>query len=180
MKNNILVLGDIHIGRSQNLAKQFAGSNFNSRVIDQFNLLDWVFDKCVEHNVNHLILTGDIFEEPKPHYNLIILFINWLKKCTDYDISVHIIVGNHDMLRSGSLTTSALDIISESNIENVFVYKKITTINLDNIGITFLPFRDRRSFNTDLNSKALHILKNKIPYEATTIDNTSIDRKSVV
>jgi len=165
----ILILGDVHLGRSQNLGKQSVGSAINSRITDQVNLLDWVYEQAVEYNVQHIVLTGDVFEEPKPHYSLVVLFLEWLQKCSDYNISVHIIVGNHDILRSGQFTTSPLDIVSSTDIENIFVYKKITTLNLDNVGITFMPFRDRRSFNTDENSAALNILKSQLPYEMKSI-----------
>ena len=171
---SLLILGDVHLGRSQNLGKQSIGSALNSRIVDQVNLLDWVYDQAVEHNIRHIILTGDVFEEPKPHYNLVVLFLDWLKKCTDYNITIHIIVGNHDILRSGQFTTSPLDIITSADIENIFVYKRITTLNLDGVGITFMPFRDRRSFNTNENSTAITLLQNQLPYEIASIDNNSL------
>jgi len=171
---SLLILGDVHLGRSQNLGKQSIGSALNSRIVDQVNLLDWVYDQAIEHNIRHIILTGDVFEEPKPHYNLVVLFLDWLKKCTDYNITIHIIVGNHDILRSGQFTTSPLDIITSADIENIFVYKRITTLHLDGVGITFMPFRDRRSFNTNENSTAITLLQNQLPYEITSIDNNSL------
>lgn len=165
----ILILGDPHIGAGSSISKTIVGSSLNSRVVDQMNLFDWVFDQAVESNIQHLIITGDIFEEPKPHYNLVVILLDWLHKCSDYGINVHIIAGNHDILRSGQLTTSPLDIISSSEIENIFVYKKINTLHLDEIGITFLPFRDRRSFNTDINGDAIDILRSQVAYENVSI-----------
>jgi DNA repair protein SbcD/Mre11 len=170
----ILVLGDVHLGKGLNIGKQSVGSALNSRIVDQSNLLDWVYDQAVENNVQHIVLTGDVFEEPKPHYSLVVLFLDWLKKCSDYNITVHIIVGNHDILRSGQFTTSPLDIIASTDIENIFVYKRITTLHLEDVGITFMPFRDRRSFNTDENSTAITMLKSQLPYEVTSIDDTAL------
>ncbi len=166
-----MIVGDLHIGKGQNLGKQAVGTALNSRVVDQLRLLDWIYDQAVFNNVRQLILTGDVFEEPKPHYSLVALFIDWLKQCSDYSINVHIIAGNHDILRSGQFTTSPLDIISSADIPHVFVYKRINTLHLENIGITFLPFRDRRSFNTDINEEALKLLKYQLPYEAASIGN---------
>lgn len=170
----MLILGDVHLGKGLNIGKQSVGSALNSRIIDQYNLLDWVYDQAVDNNIQHIILTGDVFEEPKPHYSLVVLFLDWLKKCSDYNIAVHIIVGNHDILRSGQFTTSPLDIIASTDIENVYVYKRITTLDLDGVGVTFMPFRDRRSFNTDENSTAINILKAQLPYEVTAIDDTAL------
>lgn len=170
---SILILGDVHLGKSSSLAKQVVGSALNSRVIDQSNLLEWTLDRAIERNVKHIILTGDVFEEPKPHYSLVVLFLEWLRKCSDESISVHIVAGNHDILRSGQFTTSPLDIVSAAEIPEVFAYKRISTLHLDGVGITFMPFRDRRSFNTDLNSEAVQMLKAQLPYEVSSIDDNS-------
>jgi DNA repair exonuclease SbcCD nuclease subunit len=79
-------------------------------------------------------------------------------------------MGNHDHLRSGQFYTSVLDIIVAADLENVFVYKDITTIDLDGVSFTLLPFRDRRSFNTNSNTEAIQILKEKLPYELASIE----------
>jgi DNA repair protein SbcD/Mre11 len=171
---SILILGDVHLGAGQNLGKQSVGSALNSRVIDQLNLLDWTYEQAVDNNIHHIVLTGDIFEEPKPHYSLVVLFLDWLRKCSEYNISVHVIAGNHDILRSGQFTTSPLDIISSAEIDKVFVYKRINTLHLDGVGITLMPFKDRRTFNTDVNSEALDTLKAQLPYEVASIDDTSL------
>jgi len=133
-----------------------------------------VYDIAVNKNIKHIILTGDVFEDPKPHYNLVVLFLDWLQKCSDYNIHVHIVAGNHDILRSGQFITSPLDIISSADIQNVFVYKKLNTLHLENVSITFLPFRDRRSFNTDSNSEAISLLRQQILYESSIIDNLNL------
>jgi len=171
---NLLIVGDVHLGKGQNLGRQSIGSALNSRIIDQINLLDWVYDIAVNKNIKHIILTGDVFEDPKPHYNLVVLFLDWLQKCSDYNIHVHIVAGNHDILRSGQFITSPLDIISSADIQNVFVYKKLNTLHLENVSITFLPFRDRRSFNTDSNSEAISLLRQQILYESSIIDNLNL------
>ncbi len=169
----ILVVGDLHLGGSLSLGKQSVGAAFNSRVIDQFNLLDWIYEQASNRNIQHIVLTGDVFDDPRPLHAIIIAFIDWLNKCSAYDMSVHIIAGNHDILRSGQNVISPLDIITAADIEDVFIYKKINTVHLDDMGITFVPFRDRRSFDTDLNSKALATIGNQIAYECNGISNTS-------
>src|ERR1035438_4494707 len=109
-----IILGDLHLGKNCLIGKVGIGATLNSSVVDQLNLLDYVLDKAIEHNADHIIITGDIYEEPKPPINLIILFISWLNKCNLHGVNVHIIVGNHDILRTGHIYTSPLDIISDS------------------------------------------------------------------
>lgn len=166
---SVLVLGDVHLGRSVSIGRSAAGSALNSRIVDQLNLLDWVYQSAQNNNIKDIVITGDIFEEPKPSHNLISLLIEWLRVCTSYDISVHIIAGNHDILRSGQFYFSPLDVISMACIDNVYVYKNVSTIYLNNIGITLLPFRDRRSFNTDSNTVAVAKLATQLNYELASI-----------
>ncbi len=169
--STIILLGDPHLGRSQNIGKVGIGANLNSRIIDQFNLLDWTLDQAIDCHADHIIITGDIFEDPKPSSTLITLFISWLKKCQVYDIHVHIIIGNHDILRTGNIYSSPLDIINEVELENINIYKDINTVLIGTSAITFIPFRDRKSFAANTSKDALEILNNSIMYELASIPN---------
>ena len=169
-----IILGDIHLNKSINIGKTGIGSNLNSRLADQFSLLEWTLDQAIKRKINNIITTGDIFEDPRPSPTVISLFIGWLKKCADNDVSIHLIRGNHDTIRSGQHIMSAFDIISSSDMEDIFVYNDIATLEMPGISFTMLPFRDRRSFNTNINLEALSILQKKIKYERCIIDNRNI------
>ena len=170
--SSIILLGDPHIGKSVSLGKSALGSNLNTRIVDQLNLLDWTLEQAIENHSNHIVVTGDVFEDPKPHPSLITLFISWLKKCQTYHIHVHIISGNHDVLRSGFVYTSPLDIISEAELDYVSVYKDITTIFIDTVAVTVMPFRDRKSLGVNSNAQAIEILKDSLIYEISSIPLT--------
>jgi len=169
---SVLILGDVHIGKNINLGKMSAGASLNSRISDQLCLLDWTLDKALDSEINDIIITGDIFEDPKPHPQIITLFISWLKKCQANNVKVHIVAGNHDILRTGNFYISALDIISECEMDNIFIYKDIDTVIIDNAAYTFMPFRDRKSFNSESNSEALSILHETLKYEWASIPLT--------
>src|ERR1035437_1330630 len=170
--NSVILLGDPHCGKAPSQGKIGIGSSTNSRIIDQFNLLDWTLEKAIDSCCDNIIITGDVFEDPKPHHSLVVLFISWLKKCQVYGVNVHIIIGNHDILRSGNVYTSTLDIISEIELDNVFVYKDINTILIGATAFTLIPFRDRKSFGVDSNADALELLKNSIIYELASTPAT--------
>lgn len=167
-----IILGDVHLGKGLSIGRTGVGANLNSRVADQLNLLDWTLDLAVEHGSDHIILTGDVFEEPRPNPQLITMFIAWLKKCQAYHIHVHIIRGNHDLYRSGTVFVSSLDIISEMDLDNVSVYKDINTIIIGSSAYTLVPFRDRKSFGTDSNAEALSMLRDTLIYELAAIPVT--------
>jgi len=166
--SHAIILGDVHLGKGVNIGRAGIGANLNSRVADQLNLLDWTLEQAVDRGIEHIIVTGDVFEDPKPHPSLITMFIAWLKKCQAYEVHVHIILGNHDMLRSGMVFTSSLDIINEVELENINVYKDINTIFIGTSAITIMPFRDRKSFSCNSNAEALGILRESLVYELAT------------
>jgi len=170
--NNILILGDIHLGKGQGLAKFGIGATLNSRVADQLSLLDWTLDRAIEHHAEHIIITGDVFEDPKPHSSLIVLFMSWLKKCQVHNVNVHIIIGNHDILRSGFIYTSPLDIIVEADMENVNVYKDIDTIIIGTSAFTLVPYRDRKAFSAVSNAEAIALVRESLTYELASIPAT--------
>lgn len=170
--SHAIILGDVHLGKGINIGKTGVGASLNSRIADQLNLLDWTLDQAVERSIENIIITGDIFEEPKPHPVLITLFLGWLKKCQAYEVHVHIILGNHDMLRSGSVFTSSLDIISEVELDNISIYKNINTIMIGTTAFTLVPFRDRKSFSVDANTDALSIIRESLVYELASIPLT--------
>lgn len=178
MNNPVLVLGDIHLGRSMSVGRTGIGSSLNSRIIDQINLLDWVLDQAIEHNIKHIITTGDVFEELKVPPYLIALLIEWIKRCEIHNIHIHIVIGNHDILRTGTHYTSPLDILSSSELENVSIYKNIETIFIEGTAFTFIPFRDRRSFGVETYGEAIQTLQNMVEYELVSIPITY--RKVVV
>lgn len=169
-----IIVPDPHLGGASVLGKPNAGSQLNSRVIDQFNLLNFILEQALINEVSTIIVSGDIFDDPKPISAIIVLFIEWLRKCSDADITVHLILGNHDLLRSGQQQMSALDIIAAAEIDNVFVHKTINTLHFDGISFTLMPFRDRRSFNVASHDEAIGILSNKLPYELAEINRNNM------
>lgn len=167
-----IILGDVHLGKSQAFGKNTVGSTLNSKLSDQLNLLDWTLEQAVEEHADHIIITGDIFEEPKPHPSIITYFMSWLKKCQIHNINIHLIMGNHDVFRTGFVYSSPLDIIAEAELDNVSIYKDINTILIGTSAFTFMPFRDRKSFGSQSNADALALLKDSLVYELAAIPST--------
>lgn len=167
-----IILGDVHLGKGTSIGKGGVGSTLNSRIVDQLNLLDWTLEAAIENHADHIIITGDVFEEPKPHPMLITMFISWLKKCQAYDVTVHIILGNHDILRSGNIVTSPLDIISEAELDKIYIYKDIDTIILGTTAFTLVPFRDRKSFSVNSAAEAISLVRDSLVYELASIPDT--------
>lgn len=163
--SRVLIIGDPHLGKGISIGKPGIGIGLNSRIIDQKRILDWILDIGVEHNVDRFIITGDVFEDVKPDYSLIVMFMDWLNACYANNIIIDIILGNHDIRRSGNQYSSSLDIISKADIPNVTVYKNIHTVYTSGAAFTLLPYRDRRALDCDTSKEAMDIIASKLPYE---------------
>lgn len=166
---SFIIIGDTHLGGSKALAKSSIGLAINSRVSDQLEILDWCLDQAMANNCSDIFITGDVFEEPKPEPMLIKLFISWLKRCEVHETNVHIILGNHDFLRTGNTYSSPLNIISAAELPRAFVYEDTATISLDNTGVTIMPFKDRKSLFEASNAGAVSKLKDGLVYELAGI-----------
>jgi len=162
-----LIIGDVHIGKGISIGK--SGNGYNSRILDQIKLLDWIIDIIHENNVEQIILTGDVFEEARPEYYLFQIFIDWLKRLELEGIDCHIISGNHDIKRSGNIVTSVLDIISSLDFDHIFYHKNLTTIHTTGASFTLLPYKDRRGMNVESNAEALKIIEECLSYEISSI-----------
>lgn len=166
-----LIVGDLHLGKGVGIGKPGIGVSLNSRVVDQFRLLDFVLEQAIEVNAGAIILAGDICEDVKPDYILVELFVEWLKRCTSNYIEVHIIAGNHDLKRTGSTKTSYLDLITTLDLPETHVYKNTNTIFRGDVGFTLLPFRDRQSIGVSTNEEAIEKIALQLPYEVESIPN---------
>ena len=110
-----LILGDLHIGKGINIGKSQSGK-INSRIQDQIDLLEWSLNYCLQNKINTIVITGDVYQDPRPHPGVISIVMCWLIKCQSHSVSVHIIRGNHDVMRSGTYSVSALDLVSDVNL----------------------------------------------------------------
>ena len=155
-----LILGDLHLGRSLSLGKPAELGKLNSRIQDQIDLLDWAYNKCVQDSeLNNIILTGDIYQDYRPHPAIISIFMQWLKKCEHAGVTVHVIMGNHDILRSGQWVTSAIDLIPALEMQQAQVYKKITRVDIGDFTFVFVPFIDKRMYEAADTEEGLSKLK---------------------
>lgn len=164
-----LIVGDVHLGRSLSLGRPGFGTALNTRIIDQIELLDWIYDQAIDNGVQTLIFTGDIYEDAKPDYVLVKFLLLFLKRCEDSRIKVIIIPGNHDIKRTGTHYVSILDLIEAQESEYVHIYKQINTIYEDGVCFTLLPFRDRKSLGCTTHDEAIAKLAERLPFELADI-----------
>jgi DNA repair exonuclease SbcCD nuclease subunit len=88
-------ISDIHLG--------YAQYNLQEREEDLYEVFAESIEKSIKEHVKAIILSGDIFHNPKPHGAPIVRLARELKKLKDKSISVHFILGEHDISRSNDV-----------------------------------------------------------------------------
>lgn len=164
----IAIIGDVHLGKGTNIGAPGIGGQYNSRILDQIHLLDWILLESYNRNVTDIILTGDITEDNKPDYYLIDEFCKWIGRCRECSIDVHVIMGNHDLKRSGVSLSSPLDLVNSTDVPNAVFYKTPTSLRIGDLFVTLLPFTDRR-MHGDSNHDAVLQLKYILEQESEGI-----------
>jgi DNA repair exonuclease SbcCD nuclease subunit len=156
-----LILGDVHLGKSTGIGKPATGKGLNSRNQDKMDLLRDV-QRMAATNAAHIIITGDIYDEPRPHPELINEFMGWMVECETFGIQVHIIAGNHDIIRSGSHVTSAVELVNICNMKGVFFTDVTVLWDYRFTRLVLAPYRDKRMYEVDTNEEALECLVKEI------------------
>jgi DNA repair exonuclease SbcCD nuclease subunit len=172
MKELMLVVGDVHLGKGVSIGKPGIGAELNSRILDQMKLLDWVLQQAIEKHVNYISFTGDIFDNSKPDFRLVVWFLDYLKRCDRAGMGVYIVAGNHDIKRMGQSYVSVLDIITTAELFNVKVFKDIhTEFFSSGATVTFLPYRDRTGLEYKTNQEGLDHIREQIRSELVGLDS---------
>jgi exonuclease SbcD len=170
----LVVLGDLHLCGGYSLGKIDPYRQLNTRLIDHSNTFDHVVDFMVERGIEHLALTGDIYEHRRPEASQMALFSEKLARLTDLGIHTHIVAGNHDIVRAHKATT--MDKFRLLKLPFVHVYNDIGSFhcqetNGTGINLVFLPFRTRQMLQCWSNEEAITFIKNSLQYEIKALGN---------
>lgn len=170
----LVVLGDLHLGGGYSLGKIDPYRQLNTRLIDHSNTFDHVVDFMVDHGVEHLALTGDIYEHRRPEASQMALFSEKLARLTELGIHTHIVAGNHDIVRAHKATT--MDKFRLLKLPFVHVYNDIGSFHCKEpdgtgINIVFLPFRTRQMLQCWSNNEAIAFIKDSLQYEIKALGN---------
>ena len=88
-------ISDIHLGYSQ--------FNLQEREEDLYEVFEESIEKSINEHVKAIILSGDLFHNPKPNGAPIVRLARELKKLKEKSILVFFILGEHDISRSNDV-----------------------------------------------------------------------------
>lgn len=88
-------ISDIHLG--------YAQFNLQEREEDLYKVFEETIDISIKDHVDVMIISGDIFHNPKPNGASIIKLARELKKLKELSIPVYFILGEHDISRTNDV-----------------------------------------------------------------------------
>lgn len=169
------IIGDLHFGASFHLGRTNNSLNVNSRLLDYADTLESTFDSLVEHGVEEVVFTGDIFEHRYPSLIQQKMFSQALHYAISKGIQkIHIVVGNHDQQRAN--TTTTISYLKELNLANIRIYDELKTELLTFNGVEvanviFMPYRDRMWLGTETYNEAICRMRDLLNEQLSNIEN---------
>ncbi|HOW02576.1 MAG: exonuclease SbcCD subunit D [Caldisericia bacterium] len=141
----IVHTGDLHLG-IESYGKNDEILPVNTRVNDFLKSLDYIIDYSINQNVDLFLIAGDIYEQREPSIYIQNEFTKRLVKLLEANISVVLLIGNHD-----SLTTirriSSLQIFKELKIPNIYVIDEPSLFQVHTksgiVQVVGLPYIDK-------------------------------------
>ena len=142
----IALITDTHFGaRNDNL---FFNDYF-------YKFWDNVFFPYVKDNgIDTIIHLGDIMDRRKfVSYKIAKDFRErFMKPIVDNNLTVHMMVGNHDTFYKNTNEVNSLEELVEGRYPNVKVYPEATTVTFDNTPIMFLPWINTENYSNTMNA----------------------------
>lgn len=129
----ICILGDTHFGvRSDS-------KSFHEYYQMFYN--DIFFPYLLEHNITEIYQLGDLFDRRK-YINFLTLSESrsyFFDKIKQYNMHLHILVGNHDIFWKESLSVNSPSLLLK-DYENITIYDEFRTVQVGNIQIDIIPW----------------------------------------
>lgn len=123
--SKVCLIGDLHLGvrGDSQLFREFQNIFFS----------ELFFPYCIENNIKEVWQVGDFFDKRKT-INFLTLYNTRkeiLEKFIEYDIQLHIIMGNHDQYYRNERTINSLrELIDGRYDSHITIYDELTTVNV--------------------------------------------------
>jgi len=142
----VLHLADIHIGM-ENYGRLDPNTGINSRVVDFLRRFDEAVSYALENDVDLVLFCGDAYKTRNPNATYQREFARRVKRLSDADVPILLLVGNHDQ-PSAARRASSIGIFGTLGVENVIVattdaLHRITTRRGLPVQVATIPYPSR-------------------------------------
>ena len=121
--------------------------------IDYFNKFyyNFFFPYLIENNITSIVHLGDIVDRRK-YINYISLkhFRKFINTCTENNISLDVIIGNHDTVFKNTNEVNCMKELFSNTKYNVNYYESPTEVTFDGLPIAFLPWVCTQNYEESL------------------------------
>ncbi len=115
------------------------------RIYEQRKFLSWLQESILEHKIDALLVSGDIFDTPTPTHEALSLYFDFLNQVTQNShCQIFIIAGNHD---SGHFLEAPKELLRKQQIhvvgkiqDNLKEHHQVFSIAGEEVLITMLPY----------------------------------------
>ena len=155
----IIHFADLHLG-VENYGHIDPANGLHTRLIDFLSALDRLVDYAVESKIDLVLFCGDAYKNREPGQTQQREFAKRIRRLSDNDIPVFLLIGNHDLPNSAGRATST-EIFDTLAVDNVFVsgkpeIRRIATKS-GPVQIASLPWLRRSALLTREEVKSLDI-----------------------
>jgi len=155
----IIHFADLHIG-VESFGKIDAATGFSTRMLDILRALDSVVEYSIENKADLVLFCGDTYKTRDPSQTQQREFARRLRKLSEANIPVFLLVGNHDLPNALGKATS-IDIFDTLAVDQVYVGNKFDIFRIPTasgeVQIVALPWPRRSSLLTRDDVKNLSI-----------------------
>lgn len=148
----ILHFADLHIG-VENYSRTDSETGLPTRMLDFLAAFDSLVDYAIKEKVDLAVFSGDAYKSRDPSQTQQREFAKRIKRLSDNNILVFLLVGNHDLPNTMGRATTA-DIFSTLDVKNVYVSQKpeITKIKTKSgyVQVASLPWLRRSALIAQL------------------------------
>ena len=140
----IALITDTHFGaRNDNLA-------FNEYFYQFWE--NTFFPYIEKHGIDTVIHLGDVMDRRKfVSYKIAKDFRErFIQRFIDMNITVHMMVGNHDTFYKNTNDVNSLSELVEGRNPNIFVYPEATTVEFDGTPIMFIPWINSENYSNTM------------------------------
>lgn len=102
--------------------------------------IDKVFRHCIENDIRHVFMPGDISDKARISETTFIALVTMLLRY-DKHLSFYYSYGNHDVAHVGKTSTDVLQVFADSGVfKNVHLFSAPELMEIEGVDVAFVPF----------------------------------------
>lgn len=133
----ILCITDLHL-----LGYKFLDAYVEDTDKFIYKAMQSVADYAKDNGIKHLLITGDVFDNPNPSQEDQKRLLRFLK---GLGLHIYIIYGNHDFSSDGKHSLVMSKFFAEESTDKIHVYTEPTLIEIEGIPFSMLPWPYNKS-----------------------------------